>query len=216
MSINNEETRKRIRLNFPGLADQQLLTELEEKAKIEKVQSAEIIIDYGDKIKFLPLVLEGSLKVSRLNENDHEVFLYYLTPGDTCAASFSCCLVQKRSEIMAVAEEDSTLLLIPLEAADEWMGKYADWRNFIFSMYDYRLFSLIDTVDRLAFSKLDEQLVDYLEKTAFALNSKTLETTHQKIALDLNASREAISRLLKKLEKNGKVKLERNKIHLTM
>lgn len=203
-----------IKAKFPELQDENLLKEIVDKSKILKVKESEAIIEYGDQITHVPLVLEGAIKVTREDEKDHEIFLYYLTAGDTCAASFSCCMVQKRSEISAIAEEDSKLMMIPLEYADQWMGKYADWRNFIFNMYDQRMFSLIDTIDRLAFSKLDEQLVEYLEMRAVTLNSSTVETTHQQIAMDLNVTREAISRLLKKLEKAGMLKLERNRIHL--
>lgn len=203
-----------VKTRFPELNDEALLREIVDRSKIIKVSEGEAIIEYGDQISHVPLVLDGAIKVSREDDKDHEIFLYYLTSGDTCAASFSCCMVQKRSEISAIAEEDSMILMIPLEYADLWMGKYADWRNFIFNMYDQRMFSLIDTIDRLAFSKLDEQLVEYLDMKSLTLNSNVIETTHQKIAMDLNVTREAISRLLKKLEKAGKLKLERNKIHL--
>jgi CRP/FNR family transcriptional regulator len=199
---------------FPEIDDESLLSEMVDYSQILKVKEGKSIIEYGAQITHVPLVLAGAVKVSRQDEKDHEIFLYYLTDGDSCAASFSCCLVQKRSEIMAVAEEDSEILMVPLQYADKWMGKYAEWRNFIINMYDQRLFSLIDTIDRLAFSKLDEQLMDYLEMKSMAIDSEIIETTHQNIAMDLNVTREAISRLLKKLERSGKLKLGRNKIQL--
>ena len=211
---NKELLAKSISQKFPELQDFALLQVIVDYGQILKAKEGKVIIEYGAQITYVPMVLSGTIKVSRQDENDHELFLYYLTGGDSCAASFSCCLIQKRSEIMAVAEEDSTLLMIPLIYADQWMGKYSEWRNFIFNMYDQRLFSLIDTIDRLAFAKLDEQLMDYLERKSMALNSSLIETTHQSIAMDLNVTREAVSRLLKKLEHSGKLKLGRNKIQL--
>ena len=211
---NKELLAKSISQKFPELQDFALLQDIVDYGQILKAKEGKVIIEYGAQITYVPMVLSGTIKVSRQHENDHELFLYYLTGGDSCAASFSCCLIQKRSEIMAVAEEDSTLLMIPLIYADQWMGKYSEWRNFIFNMYDQRLFSLIDTIDRLAFAKLDEQLMDYLERKSMALNSSLIETTHQSIAMDLNVTREAVSRLLKKLEHSGKLKLGRNKIQL--
>ena len=203
-----------IQQKFPEITDPGLLKDLAISAVEKNVQDGDILIDYGEEIKFVPLVLEGTIKVNRQSDEDHEIFLYYLMGGDTCAASFSCCMIRKRSEIIAIAEEDSRILMVPLQKADQWMSEYATWRNFIFSMYDVRMFSMIDTIDRLAFTNLDEQLIDYLEKKSSVLNTVTIESTHQQIAYDLNVTREAVSRLLKKLENDGKVRLERNKIHM--
>ena len=200
--------------NFPELNDHSLVDEILNIASFRKVKEGVGLIEYGDQITHVPLVLSGSLKVMRINEEDEEVLLYFLVGGDSCAASFSCCMVKKRSEITAIAEEDSELIMIPLNKADSWLEKFPVWRNFIFNMYDQRLFSLIDTVDRLAFSKLDEQLMDYLELKAQIKGSQSIEIKHAEIATDLNVSREAISRLLKKLEKSGKVELGRNRIAL--
>lgn len=203
-----------IRKKFPEINDENLLRDLAVSTVEKSVKDGDIVIDYGDEIKFIPMVLEGTIKVNRQAGEDQEIFLYYLMSGDTCASSFSCCMIQKRSEIIAIAEEDSRLLMVPVAKADQWMSVYPAWRNFIFNMYDIRMFSMIDTIDRLAFSNLDEQLIDYLEKKSSVLNTKVLETTHQEIAYDLNVTREAISRLLKKMENDGLVRLERNKIFM--
>ncbi len=203
-----------IRKKFPEINDEKLLRDLAVSTVERSVKDGDIVIDYGDEIKFIPMVLEGTIKVNRQAGEDQEIFLYYLMSGDTCASSFSCCMVQKRSEIIAIAEEDTKLLMVPVQKADQWMSEYPAWRNFIFNMYDIRMFSMIDTIDRLAFSNLDEQLIDYLEKKSSVLNTKVLETTHQEIAFDLNVTREAISRLLKKMENDGLVRLERNKIFM--
>lgn len=211
---SEEDLIRLIKQKFPEINDPELLHDLAISAVEKTVKDGDILIDYGEEIKFVPLVLEGTIKVNRQSDEDHEIFLYYLMGGDTCATSFSCCMIRKRSEIIATAEEDSKLLMIPLLKADQWMSQYAAWRNFIFSMYDVRMFTMIDTIDRLAFSNLDEQLIDYLEKKSSVLDKSVIESTHQQIAYDLNVTREAVSRLLKKLENEGKVKLERNKIHL--
>ena len=128
--------------------------------------------------------------------------------------SFTCCMMDKRSEIRTVAEEDTTLIGIPTRYMDEWMGRYPSWKNFVMTSYDKRMLELVRTIDSIAFKKMDERLMDYLEKKAEANNSRTLHATHQEIAYDLNASREAISRLLKKLENDGELELGRNRIEL--
>ena len=200
---------------FPDLVkDQHLFADLLGAAAVRNIAKGEVIIDYGSFIRFVPLVVQGLIKVIRENQDGREVLLYFLAGGDTCAATFSCCMVRKRSEIKAIAEEDSTIIMIPLESADEWMGTYAVWRNFIMNMYDDRLFALIDAIDKLAFAKLDEKLWDYLQDRVHITHKKEQELSHQEIAYDLNVSREAISRLLKKLEQQGKVEIHRSKIKI--
>ena len=139
-----------LRNQFPALIkDQRLLDEIVAVSGVRQVGRGEVIIDYGAFVQFVPLVVKGLVKVIREHQDGREVLLYFLSGGNSCAATFSCCMVRKRSEIKAIAEEDSTLITIPLESADRWMGKYAVWRNFILNMYDDRLFAMIDTIDQL-------------------------------------------------------------------
>ncbi len=197
---------------FPELADNRLIDELIEHGSIQSFKSGEVIIDYGDYIEFVPLVLSGFLKIIREGDQGQELLLYFLRAGSSCAASFSCCMTKKRSEIKAICEEHSTLLMVPIEKANQWMKTYASWRDFVISMYDSRLFALIDTIDKLAFAQLDEKLLQYLQEMSLLKSSTKLTISHQQIAADLNASRESISRLLKKLETKKVVSLNRNEI----
>ena len=198
---------------FPELAvETELLESLVRPASLKKVNKGDVLIDYGSFIQFVPLVVKGLIKIIRENDEGKEVLLYFLSEGNTCAASFSCCMIRKRSEIKAVAEEDSLIIAIPLQAAEEWMGKYPTWRNFVMNMYDQRIFAMIDTIDKLAFAKLDEKLWDYLQERVFITGNVLDNLSHQEIANDLNVSREAVSRLLKKLEQQGKLEIHRSKI----
>ena len=202
-----------IERQFPDLSNEpKLIERIKEVGQVRGFKKGETIIDYGDYIEAVPLVLSGLIKIIRQNEEDHEVLLYFLGEGESCAASFSCCLIRKRSEIRAVCEEDSEVLMIPLVAADEWMGSSRAWRDFVLNMYDTRLLSLIDTVDRVAFANLDQKLLHYLDEMVRLKSTKRLSVSHHQIAQDLNASRESVSRLLKKLERSGKLRLSRNEI----
>lgn len=202
-----------IKDQFPDLAkDQKLIEEIAQVATIKSYNKGEVIIDYGDYIKYVPMVISGLLKIIREGENDNEILLYFLGSGESCAASFSCCMIKKRSEIKAVCEEKSKILMIPISYADQWMGQYSNWRDFVINMYDARLLSLIDTIDRVSFAKLDEKLLYYLDEMVSHKSDQVLNISHHEIALDLNASRESISRLLKKLEAAGKISLSRNEI----
>lgn len=199
---------------FPDLNEPNFIKDFEKNSSFKKVKEGDIIIDYGDYIEFVPLVISGLIKISRLNDDDKEILLYFLAGGDTCASSFSCCMTKKRSEIQAIAEEDSIILMIPMEAADRWMSEHKVWRDFIFSNYDQKMYQLIDTIDRLAFSQLDEKLIDYLEERSKYAHDGIIHVTHSTIANDLNVSREAVSRMLKKMEHNKSVTLQRNTITL--
>ena len=203
-----------LRKNYPQIAERQLQEEIADVGSIMQFKAGELIMDFGAYVKLIPLIIEGSIKVSREDEEGNELFLYYLQPGETCSMSFTCCLMDKKSEIRTVAEENTTLIGIPTRYMDEWMTRYASWKNFVMTSYDRRMLELVYTIDSIAFKKMDERLLDYLDRKAEANNDRTLNATHQEIAYDLNASREAVSRLLKQLEKEGVVALGRNRIEL--
>ena len=179
-----------------------------------RFETGELIIDFGSYIKLIPLVISGSIKVSREGDDGEEIFLYYLQGGDACTMTFTCCMRDKQSAIRTIAEDDTQIIAIPTRYMDEWMMKYPTWKNFVMTAYDQRMLELIDTIDQVVFKKLDERLLAYLRKKAEAIGQTTLQTTHQEIADDLNVTRESVSRLLKTLEKQKRLELGRNQIML--
>jgi CRP/FNR family transcriptional regulator len=170
----------------------------------------EIIIREGQFISSFPLVLNGSVRVSRTNNDGNELLLYYLSENEICAMSLTCCMAHLTSNINAIAEEQTEVLLIPVEMLDAWISKYPEWKQFVMHTFQRRFRELIETVDSIAFLKLDERLVKYFIDKNQNSGTTTYTGTHQELALQLNSSREVISRLLKKLEKDGKIKLSRN------
>ena len=215
MEKYNQEIFDLVHQHFPGLAELALQKEIATVGELKHFRAGEIIMNYGSYVKAVPLLIDGSIKVVREDENDgRELFLYYLNAGETCSMSFSCCMMDKRSDIRTTSEDDSTIIIIPLKYVNEWMSKYPSWRNFVMRSYDTRMQEMVKTIDSIAFKKMDERLLEYLLERSEANNSKVIHSTHQEIASDLNASREAVSRLLKQLEKKGVLSLERNKIKL--
>jgi CRP/FNR family transcriptional regulator len=214
MNNDQEEIRRLLLKNYPQIAERELQEEIVAVGKIMQFRAGETIMDYGAYIRMIPLIIKGSIKVQRENEDGQELFLYYLQPGETCTMTFTCCMMNKRSVIKTVAEEDTEFIGIPMRYMDPWMSKYQSWKNFVMLSYDNKMAELVETIDEIAFKKMDERLLNYLEKKVQATNSNLIQATHQEIAYDLNASREAISRLLKQLEKEGQVKLGRNKIEV--
>ena len=199
-------------LHFPSLNDKALKESIFSTAQVKQYKEGDTIIRKGQYIKVLPLLLEGSIRVSREDEEGNEVMLYYLGVGESCAMSINCGMEKEESGITAIAEQDTTVLMIPHEQSMNWMGKHARWRAFIINTYSLRFSEMIQTIDAIAFHKLDDRLWKYLNDKAEVLQTKMINTTHSEIARSLFSSREAISRLLKKLEEIGKVELKRNQI----
>ncbi|MFK8008633.1 MAG: Crp/Fnr family transcriptional regulator [Saprospiraceae bacterium] len=211
----NQEILELVHKNFPSLAELALQKEIARVGTLKYFPEGQVIMNFGSYVKLVPLLVKGSIKVVREDEEDgKELLLYYLNAGETCSMSFSCCMMDKVSDIRTTAEDDSIVIGIPVKYVDEWMSKFPSWKNFVMRSYDSRMKEMIKTIDSIAFKKMDERLLEYLRERAAAHNSKVIHSTHQEIAADLNASREAVSRLLKQLEKNGIVTLERNKVNL--
>lgn len=198
---------------FPSLQDTELLELIRANASIREIESDDILMDIGSIIQSVPMVVSGSIKVMREDEDGHELLLYYLQSGETCAMSLTCCMAFKRSEIRAVAQEHTVMLAIPVHFMDEWMV-YRDWRSFVMNTYRMRFEELLEVLDSIAFLKMDERLWKYLQEKSASLRTSELMISHQDIAYDINSSREVVSRILKQMERKGMLKLGRNRIDL--
>jgi len=199
---------------FKNVFEPELIKEFEEKVKVVDVKQGEKVISVGQTVRVIPFLLNGTLKVSRLDDKLNEIFLYYLNAMEGCAMTFTCCMQQFPSEVQAVAEEDVTYLAIPISVMDEWIVKYPTWKSFVMRSIRSRFNELMHAIDQLAFQKLDERLVNYLKEKSKLTGSTVLNLSHIEIANDLASSREVISRLLKKLELDGRLLLYRNQIKL--
>ena len=195
---------------FPSL-DADLISELEEKTSVNNFIAGETLLKKGQYFRSALIVLEGLVKIYREDDEGKEFFIYYLEPGQACALSIVCASRQETSEIMAVAMKNTEVLTIPFAVMNEWMTKYKSWNNFVLSTYRQRFEELLITLDSVAFRNMDERLEFYLKRQAEKLGNN-LQLTHQQIAEDLNSSREVISRLLKNMEKNKRLVLNRSSI----
>lgn len=198
------------------LFEQDLLEAIQKVGTIKQVPKGEIMIDLGEHIQFIPLLLDGAIKVVREDDSGEELLLYFVEFGNTCAMTLNCCLEDTSSEIRAICEADTTLIMLPVSYMDPWLAQYRSWRNFIFESYQNRLNEMLKAIDALTFLKLDERLEKYLFDKSKVSKSASLKITHLEIAMDLNSSRVVISRLLKKMENQGKVVLGRNTIKINI
>lgn len=196
------------------ILEEDLLDEMAHVAKLRETATNEIVVNVGDHLQMIPIVIEGSIKISRENDNGEELLLYYIEGGDTCAMSLQCCTRKIDSQIKATSMEPSLLLMFPAENMEHWMDQYKSWRQYILNSYHSRMIELMESIDAIAFMNLDQRLLKYLFDQAKILGSVEINHTHQQVADDLHSSRVVISRLLKQLETKGEIKLHRNKIIL--
>ncbi|NBO60685.1 MAG: Crp/Fnr family transcriptional regulator [Flavobacteriia bacterium] len=194
------------------LFEEALLDEMLQQARLRETVTDETIIHVGDTLHMIPIVVQGAIKVSRENPDGEELLLYYIEGGDTCAMSLQCCIRKTASHIKATSMEPSVLLMFPMENMQEWMDRFPSWRAYILQSYHTRMLELMETIDEIAFMRLDERLLKYLKDQVKLLGSEELHHTHQQIADDLHSSRVVISRLLKQLEHRGIVEIHRNRI----
>lgn len=203
---------KELLQTFTYQFDSEIIDNIANSAIIKSFKKHDIIIDIGQDLKFVPLLIKGNIKVLREDKNEHELLLYVLETGDTCAMSLTCCMAKSVSKIRAIADVDTTVIMIPINNVRLWFNTNESWRNFILQSYQLRFNEMLETIDTLAFMKMDERLFKYLVDHVKLSSSTTLEITHKEIAEDLHTSRVVISRLLKQLEKEKKIELGRNKI----
>ena len=202
----------KLKESYGQLFEEDLLDEINEVGVFKEFSSGDTLIDIGSYIRFIPLLLSGAIKILRYNEDGDELLLYFLERGDTCAVTLSCCMGQTKSDIRAVAEMDTKLVMIPINKMEEWIATYKSWRNFAFQSYHNRLQEMLEAIDSIAFLNMDERLIRYLLEKSKITKENIIQSTHQEIAYELHTSRVVISRLLKQLEKLGKIELYRNKI----
>lgn len=199
---------------FQNIFEEELINEICFHGRLAVVKPNTTIIDIGDTIQFLPIIINGSIKVLTEDDEGKELLLYYLEVGDTCAVTINCCSGASKSKIRAVAEEEAELLFIPSAKVEDWMGQFKSWRSFVLEMYNTRLNEMLEAIDNLAFSNMEERIFKYLRDKAMVTGDTNLQTTHLQIANDLHSSRVVISRLLKKMENEGIIKSKRNAIEL--
>jgi CRP/FNR family transcriptional regulator len=207
-------TAQELKQALPNLTDPKLLDRLLEKGQFSTFDPGKTLMEPGQFIKAVPLVLEGSIKIMRVDEDGKELFLYYLETGETCALSLTCCSAARPSEIKAIVEEKASLLFIPIQVHEQLVDEFKQWKDFVSTTYQHRFQEMLTVLDAVAFKRMDERLMNYIVTKMKQLKSNELHTTHQEIANELGTAREVISRLLKQLEKKKWIELGRNVIYI--
>lgn len=199
---------------YADIFEKELIDEILKVGFIDKYKHGEILIDIGENMTHIPLILSGAVKIIRQEKEGEELVLYFLEKGDTCAVSFINCINRKESIFRAVVDSDTEAIFLPVEHIDVWLSKYKSWRHFIIDSYHFRLIEMVESIDSLAFMNMNQRLMKYLGDKAKVQQKQDLEITHQEIADDLNTSRVVVTRLLKQLHNDGKVYSTRNRVRV--
>jgi len=199
---------------MPGfLINSDLLKELMKLGTVNTFEPETILLSEGGHVKAIPIVLRGSIKVLRTDEDGREILLYYIKPGESCIMScFGDTCAGNKSKIKAIVEDQAEVLMLPLHQAREMIRNFPAWNDFVLRLYNQRFEELLGTINAIAFQKMDERLWNLLNIKIKITESPVLLATHQQIADELGTAREVVSRLLKQLERDGKITLSRNKI----
>jgi CRP/FNR family transcriptional regulator, anaerobic regulatory protein len=200
--------------NLATVFEPNLITEMQQFGVFQNFKEGDLIMDYGKYIRMMPVIVKGTVKVFRLDENGNEILLYYLSSNESCSMAYSCCMEAKKSEVKAIAEDDVDLVAIPHIKLDEWLCKYPSWKNYIMRGFNERFIELLKSIESIAFHKLDERLIAYLKEKQKLSGSSVIKASHYLIADELATSRVVISRLLKHMENDKKIILYRNEIKL--
>jgi CRP/FNR family transcriptional regulator, anaerobic regulatory protein len=200
--------------SLKNVFEPELLKEIQQFGTWQRFSEGDVIMDYGKYIRMMPIILKGTVKVYRLDEDGNEILLYYLSSNESCSMAYSCCVEAKKSEVKAIAEDNGELIGIPNIKLDEWLCKYPGWKNYIMRSFNERFIELLKSIESIAFHKLDERLISYLKEKQRLAGSSVIKASHNMIADELATSRVVVSRLLKQLENSKKIILYRNEIKL--
>lgn len=214
--MNSQEVILKEKLSeyYSTIFEDELIDEIVKVGHLDKIKSGELLIDLDDDMTHIPLILDGIVKIIRKDKKGDEIVIYFLERGDTCAISFVNCINRKKSIFKGVVEKDIEAVFLPVEFIDDWLVKFGTWRHFIIDSYHFRLIEMVESIDSLAFMKMNQRLFKYLSDKVKITKDVNLEITHQEIADDLNSSRVVITRLIKQLHEEGKIYSTRNKIRV--
>jgi CRP/FNR family transcriptional regulator len=194
---------------FPSF-EKNLIQDIIDKGEMKTFKPDELLVKTGQYFRSIILIVQGLIKVYREDQEGNEFFIYYLQPGQACALSMKCPVRNAKSQVMAKAVSETTVITIPMECMDQWMHDYKSWYYFVLDTYRKRIEELLITIDDIAFRSMDERLLSYMKREQQIHNSFILTINNTEVAEELNSSREVVSRLMKKLSEKGMIRLLKN------
>jgi len=181
-----------------------------EYGTITKVKARTQLVTCGDEITMIPFVIEGRIRVFKEDDvTGREVLIYHVLNRQTCIMSIISALRNLPSKVDAITCIDSTLIFIPATVLKEWIYSKSEWKNYALDVFMNRYNELIESIESLTFDNVETRIVKLLNKHCKREGKTKIQITHQKIADLLGTTRVVVSRLLKKLENEGQILLDR-------
>lgn len=196
-----------------SFAEPQLQKEILDNGNLITAGKGDVIIKEGQYLNFLPIVVNGLIRVYQ-EKDDREILLYYVGPGQTCMMSLSSAYFDYNSTANGMAVEPSEVLVLPAPMIADWQLRYPSWNKFIIQTFKTRYDELLSTFTNVAFKPVQLRLKEYLDQRAKDIGLREIAISHQGLANELGTTRVVVSRILKQLEKEKKVKLHRGSIEL--
>jgi len=170
------------------------------------------IVHYqGDVCENSLLLVKGTIRLySQADDFSEELTLYTLKAGEQCLSKIMTGLNNISAIPSAVAETDIEAFLVNKEAIEAFIARIPVYQDYVISLYAKKIVELTTALQHIKFKNLDERIMDFLHKN----ERKTINITHNNLAEQMNTSRTVVSRVLKKLEEKGTLKLHRGYIEI--
>ncbi|HBH07631.1 MAG TPA: hypothetical protein DDX92_13610 [Flavobacteriales bacterium] len=204
-----------IQHHFKNTFEKGLLDELSQNPFFELKKGDELRHQAQSIVRYTPLVVSGSIRVTRIDENGKEILMYFIKEKESCFLSITASLNNNFSTIdslRAVIDEPTQFIAITDEQIRKWNNIYKSWRDYIANIYNKRFVDFFSIIDNVVFKSVDQKMLTAMED--FKDENNEIHMTHQELALRIGSAREVVSRLLKGLEKDGKIELSRKKIKI--
>ncbi len=199
---------------FPGLSrlepaiKQLLLT----RSKIVSVPEGTVIFGPGHSPENMLFLLEGTVRVQQVSETGHEIVLYRIESGQSCVLTTACLLAYEDYSAEGIAETAVEAAAVPRDVFDDLVAQSKAFRTFVFAAFSKRITDLFLMIDEVAFQRMDVRLADKLVK--LSNGNDVIETTHQKLSVELGTAREVISRQLQEFQRRGWIAQSRGRVEL--
>ena len=203
--------RQRLRALYPaleGLSDERL-DRLLDDCVVLQVRAGTVMFDDRSPCQAFPMLVDGTMRISKVGANGRELQLYRVVPGEACILSSSCLLGHVAYNARGVAETDVVAVAMPQPVFNRLLAEHEPFRDYVFALFAERMSELMQLVEAVAFQRLDQRLA-----TLLLGKGKVVRTTHQALADELGSVREIVSRLLKSFAEQGLVSLAREQIEI--
>ena len=184
------------------------------RAFVNNYEKGTIINNCNNECLGMLLVISGEIRTYLLSEEGREVTLFRLYSGDLCVLSASCVISQINFETQMIAQQNTEVLIIPVDVIAALREKNIHVRCFLYELATKRFSDVMWAMQQILFKGLDRRLAGFLLVETERTDSNVIRMTHEQIAQHISSAREAVARMLKHFAEDGLVDIKRGAITL--